>query len=128
MERLIYLDTHAVLWLYMGQLNFFPPHVCGLIDEKPFAISPVVTLELQYLHEIGRLKDSGEKTVHVLEKELGLKVAVQDFAKIVKESLKLSWTRDPFDRLIVAQAALTSSTLITRDEKILKHYSHALWR
>jgi len=39
----------------------------------------------------------------------------------------LSWTRDAFDRLIVAQAALDRAALVTRDRLILKHYPKALW-
>jgi len=39
----------------------------------------------------------------------------------------LSWTRDPFDRVITAQAATDGSSLITKDEIILHHYENAVW-
>jgi PIN domain nuclease of toxin-antitoxin system len=40
---------------------------------------------------------------------------------------RVQWTRDPFDRLIVAQALLHDAPLITKDEHIRRHYAGALW-
>lgn len=42
-------------------------------------------------------------------------------------ALKESWTRDPFDRLIVANAKAAGAPLITKDERIRKHYRRAIW-
>jgi PIN domain nuclease of toxin-antitoxin system len=41
----------------------------------------------------------------------------------------VSWTRDPFDRLIVAQARCTrrSIALITKDRLIRRHFKGAVW-
>ncbi|MEI9811179.1 MAG: hypothetical protein WDO18_00250 [Acidobacteriota bacterium] len=36
------------------------------------------------------------------------------------------WTRDPFDRMIVAQARLAKAHLITRDTIIQTHYPKAI--
>jgi PIN domain nuclease of toxin-antitoxin system len=37
---------------------------------------------------------------------------------VVTQAMPLSWTRDPFDRLIVATAILHRAPLVTRDERI----------
>jgi PIN domain nuclease of toxin-antitoxin system len=37
------------------------------------------------------------------------------------------WTRDPFDRLITAQAAVGSDVLITKDATITANYPRAVW-
>ena len=37
------------------------------------------------------------------------------------------WVRDPFDRLIVAQAIANEAPLVTKDEKIRRHYRRAVW-
>jgi PIN domain nuclease of toxin-antitoxin system len=42
-------------------------------------------------------------------------------------ALGQSWTRDPFDRIIVSQAALRNAPLVTRDQVIRDHYSQAVW-
>ena len=38
-----------------------------------------------------------------------------------------SWTRDPFDRMIVAQAALREAPLLTKDRVLHEHYDRAVW-
>lgn len=127
MERLIYLDTHVVVWLYAGELTLFPKQVVRILENEELLISPIVLLELQYLLEVEKIKAKPEKIFSELEEEIGLKICRQEFCKVVMESLKQSWTRDPFDRLIVAQARLAQAFLITKDQFILKNYSKALW-
>ena len=127
MERLIYLDTHVVVWLYTGELSLFPKNVLYLLEEKNLGVSPIVQLELQFLLEIGRIKVKPEIILRNLEETIGLKVCSQEFKRVVLEALKQTWTRDPFDRLIVAQANLSEAHLITKDETILQHYKRSIW-
>ncbi len=87
----------------------------------------MVILELQLLFEIGRAKAPAAKVVEVLSKEVGLSVCRLSFAQVIESALELTWTRDPFDRLIVAHASASNAPLITKDETILRHYKHALW-
>ena len=56
-------------------------------------------------------------------------VAVQNrpLEAIVEQARGLDWTRDVFDRLIVAQAALDGAALVTTDRAIRKHYPKAVW-
>jgi PIN domain nuclease of toxin-antitoxin system len=49
------------------------------------------------------------------------------FRTIVDQAIAEDWTRDPFDRLIVANAKAAGAVLVTRDERIRGHYSRALW-
>ena len=42
-------------------------------------------------------------------------------------SIQQDWTRDTFDRLIVAQAKTRDASLLTKDRTILEHYPHAVW-
>ena len=127
MEKLTYCDTHVLVWLYAGDLSLFPRSVVEYFDSKTLIISPAVILELEYLYEIGKIQAKGEKILKTLEKSLGLKSCPEEFGKVIHEALKQSWTRDPFDRLIVSQAAITKSPLLTKDALIHKHYPHALW-
>jgi PIN domain nuclease of toxin-antitoxin system len=44
------------------------------------------------------------------------------------EALSVSWTSDPFDRIIVGQAkANREAILITADTLIRQHYPAAVW-
>jgi hypothetical protein len=42
-------------------------------------------------------------------------------------ALHIRWTRDPFDRIICAQAACTGTRLLTKDTIIRSHFKKALW-
>ena len=58
MEAMIYLDTHAVIWLYAGEVERFPKKTRHRLERQVLVVSPVVLLEMQYLCEIGRLLDA----------------------------------------------------------------------
>jgi PIN domain nuclease of toxin-antitoxin system len=90
-------------------------------------LSPMVVLEIDFMREIGRVHESGERVFRGLSKRSGLAIADTPFAEVVSEASALSWTRDPFDRLIVAEAAVYGAPLLTKDPEIHDHYAHALW-
>ena len=124
---MVYLDTHLVLWLYAGSLDLISKEVLQALEENELYISPIVELELQYLKEIGKIKKFPSEIIETLHKEINLKVCTKDFQGIIRESLNLPWTRDPFDRIIVAHAALNHNKLLTKDDSIRAHYKQALW-
>lgn len=124
---MIYLDTHVAAWLYFGQAQELSRDAAAAIEGSDLLISPMVVLELGYLHELGRLAVTAEKIVQTLAGDIGLKVAQQPFEDIARQALHETWTRDPFDRLIVAQAKLGQSRLVSRDRLIRQHYRHAIW-
>ncbi|HWO71448.1 MAG TPA: hypothetical protein VNP94_11950 [Actinomycetota bacterium] len=45
----------------------------------------------------------------------------------VRAALSETWTRDPFDRLIVRHAAVEGSQLLTRHEISHAHHRRAVW-
>jgi|SRR6185436_14352060 len=127
MAPLIYLDTHVVAWLFAGRVDLFPTPARDLLDHNDLLISPAVVLELQYLHEIQRAAEPAHVVVDALGLEVGLKVCDLPFPAVIGVSLEQAWTRDPFDRILVAQAALRGAPLLTKDRSIRKHYPQAVW-
>jgi PIN domain nuclease of toxin-antitoxin system len=123
----LFLDSHVVIWLYRGEVQRFSRVAKDRIEKHALVISPAVKLELAYLHEIGRVNDPAEVIIEDLANRIGLELKSEDFVNISNRALGLSWTRDVFDRLIVAHAALEASTLVSKDQTIRKHYSHAVW-
>lgn len=124
-----YLDTHVVFWLYAGGAGapLTDRARRAVIDSADLRISPMVRLELQYLEEVGR---TGAKAATILDElgaVLGLRVCDAPFPAVVAAAESASWTRDPFDRLIVAQAALHGAALVTKDLKIHENYPQAIW-
>jgi PIN domain nuclease of toxin-antitoxin system len=123
----IRLDTHVVIWLYAGEPDRFSRHARALLDSEQLIISPMVQLELTFLHEIGRLRVGGGDIVGDLQDRLGLRHSDQPFSAVVHASAGLSWTRDPFDRLIVGDALAASTAILTKDDAILRHCQLAQW-
>jgi PIN domain nuclease of toxin-antitoxin system len=123
----IYLDTHVVAWLFAGRIDLFPAPVRSLLDTEDLLISPIVELELQYLYELERVLQPGAVVVDTLESEIGLNRCGLPFRQVVAASLHNDWTRDPFDRIIVAQAQTRRTPLLTKDDEIRDHYPDAVW-
>lgn len=124
---MIYLDTHVVVWLYQKIRNKFNSETLILIDTEELLISPMVELELEYLFEIDRINTRSQVILEYLKGRIGLKTCDKPFQGIIQKALSMKWTRDPFDRIITAQAAVDNSILITKDKQIKKHYPKALW-
>ena len=127
METLIHLDTHVVVWLYAGDRARLRP-VWKTLNKSDLAISPIVLLELQYLYEIGRVTEPAENVFLDLVERVGLRPSDAPFSSVVKQSLAQNWTRDPFDRLIVANAIVDNHPLLTLDEHIRAHFPMAIWK
>ena len=124
---MIYLDTHVVAWLYAGRSDLLSPKVRDMLRDNDILISPIIFLELQYLYEIECIGVEADKVVDDLKRSIGLQLCTQAFSSVVKKAALQSWTRDPFDRMIVAQAAIKNSPLVTRDKEIQNNYSLAVW-
>jgi PIN domain nuclease of toxin-antitoxin system len=95
-------------------------------SERP-CISPIVELELTYLYEIGRVTEPASAPLGALRRRIGLEIAGVSLEKLVQAAADLSWTRDPFDRLMAAHAILADSPLITADRTILDNLPLAVW-
>lgn len=125
---MIYLDTHVAAWLYAGNTALLSdPAADAIRHADELRISPMVQLELQYLYEIRRVSEPPAPVLDTLRGLIGLTECRADFPAIVRVAEQFSWTRDPFDRLIVAQANLNDAVLVTRDKSIREHYPRAIW-
>ena len=127
MENIIFIDTHVVVWLYSGKTELFSETALDELKKNDLYISPIVRLELRYLYEIGRINEIPKKIINTLNEEIGLKESDDSFVEIIDEAIKLNWTRDPFDRIIVAQAKIRGLPLLTKDQTILSNCELAFW-
>ena len=123
-----YLDTNALAWLSEGSLTGLSPKIDRLLEQADLLFSPMVLLELEYLYEIRRSKRPARDIQSKVEHELGVRLCHLPFATIASAALDEKWTRDPFDRLIVANAKANGfAWLISADETMRNHYPRAVW-
>ena len=124
---MIYLDTHVAVWLYQGELERFSRALLRHIETADLLVSPIVALELQYLFETGRILEEAAPIVEYLRKTIGLEICPLPFAEVVGMAVSQRWTRDPFDRVIAAQAMLRQTPLVTKDATMRENYANAMW-
>ena len=124
---MIFLDTHVVIWLYARLFNKLSPLATKLINDNDLYCCPMVKLELKYLYEIERLSEEPNLILNSLETEIGLRIRNVELGDLVDQAMQLNWTRDPFDRLIVAQSKSDEAFLLTKDETILRNFELARW-
>ena len=123
-----YLDTQVMVWLCQKQLEKLSQRAVAAIEDSELRISPMVLLELEYLHETKRIIPPPQALLHQLESQIGLQLCDHPFPAIVETALYETWTRDPFDRVIVAHARSNGyAPLVTSDAKIRANYPNAVW-
>jgi PIN domain nuclease of toxin-antitoxin system len=112
----VLLDTHFLIWLVLGsrRLAEFP-----WIDRyRPWGVSPVSFLEIQFLAEIGRLSIRNPEFMMAVMDDASFTVDDIPLVTVVRHALRVDWTRDPFDRLVVAHSSARRVALCTLDRRI----------
>jgi PIN domain nuclease of toxin-antitoxin system len=113
--QVILLDTNALIWLHRGH-----PRVSALADRAArLYASPATILEVQYLLEAGRIRlTRGAALDQVMHDD---RWVLDDPASVTwfEKAAEITFTRDPFDRLIVAHARLRRWRLATGDRGLL---------
>jgi PIN domain nuclease of toxin-antitoxin system len=123
-----YLDTGVAVWLSEKKVSSLSKDAKGVLRRANLLISPMVLIELELLYEIRRTVLRSREIQLKLEHELGVRVCGLSFPSIGEAALNEKWTRDPFDRIIVAHAKANGfAALISADERIAKHYSRTVW-
>ena len=123
----IAVDTHVVVWLYVRAGEGLPGTIAKRLGDETIRVSPPARLELAYLQEIGRLTVAPAEILQYLASRLDIGAEDLSAQALFDAAIPLTWTRDPFDRLICAHAALIGADLATKDTAIHEHFSRAVW-
>jgi len=122
-----YLDTHTAIRLAHGGARI-GREAARLIQRAGLLVSPIVLLEIGYMYEIGRVLLPAKDILRKLNHEIGVCLCDLSFADVASAALDERWTRDAFDRIIVAQAKVNGlAPLISADEHIARHYPRTVW-
>lgn len=113
---LILLDTNAVLFLTSRHRRARPlEEHAGRLYFTPFAL-----LEMRFLEEVGRGSFVATSPHEAAEKDPRWTVDNPPLDAVIARAMDLSWTRDPFDRLISAHALHRGWRLATSDALIIR--------
>ena len=110
------LDTHVVLWQLSGarSLGARAREMIGAATELTFSV--VSFAEIGVKAAVGKLDVPGDLRAHILETGVRVLGLSPDHGLAVA-TLPLHH-RDPFDRLLIAQARQDGLTLVTADTRI----------
>jgi PIN domain nuclease of toxin-antitoxin system len=118
--RQLLLDTHVVLW-WLADDPTLSDELKATIDEEVDVYVSVATVwEVAIKQQLGKITAPSDLPERIRDSELPNLAITSDHA-IAAGRLPLIH-RDPFDRLLVAQARSEGLTLVTRD-KVLRAYA-----
>jgi len=110
------LDTQAYLWWRIAPDKLTSHTRQAIEDAGDVAVSAVSGLEIAIKQSVGKLADEPALLDDPTEHDLG-SVPVT-WAHVQELRLLPLLHRDPFDRLLVAQARVERRTLVTSDPKV----------
>jgi PIN domain nuclease of toxin-antitoxin system len=121
------LDTHALIWFLIDH-NRIPARLLTiLIDPARIVhVSAAAVWEATIKSGLGKLwlpLDELEAAVH----KAGFKILPVTIAHALEVRHLPPLHRDPFDRLLIAQARHEQMTLVTRDAAIRRYQVDTLW-
>ncbi|GAA4194723.1 type II toxin-antitoxin system VapC family toxin [Microbispora amethystogenes] len=118
------LDTHVVLW-WLSDDPTLTDEIKQMIDQEPEVfVSPATLWEVAIKQSIGKLvapRDLVERIRDSEFRELPIR-----FGHAIEAGMLPLLHRDPFDRLLIAQARREDLSLVTRDGQIAKYDVHVL--
>lgn len=113
------LDTHVVLW-WLTDDPTLSDETKALIDDEPDAhISPATIWEVTIKQAVGKLKVPADLPERIRDsnfQELPIR-----FSHAIEAGRLPLLHRDPFDRMLVAQARCDDLTLVSRNPNIQKY-------
>ena len=126
---MVIIDTHVLIWM-LYERDRLSPGALRALSSNDVCVSIVSLWEMSIKKAKGMI-DFDHTIPQIADKcrEMGvdiLRVTPEHCQRI--QTLPL-YHKDPFDRMIVAQAAVEGMTLVTRDEKIWNGYPNVdkLW-
>ncbi|MBJ7328258.1 MAG: type II toxin-antitoxin system VapC family toxin [Solirubrobacteraceae bacterium] len=121
------LDTNVVVWLLLGDRDAVSPAARDALDDEgnTLSVSAASVWEIAIKRSLGKLE---------IEDRWPSALAALDVDHVPVTALHaqhvegLPWHhRDPFDRLLVAQAIVESHTLVTADRQLAAYDVPVIW-
>jgi PIN domain nuclease of toxin-antitoxin system len=119
------LDTHAAVWWLSGDERFGAKAVERIEQAGEVLLSAAVVWEVAIKRSLGKLEAPGGFAATLLGAGARPLPVTLDHAAAVE---RLPWHhRDPFDRLLVAQAGIERAALVTGDAALEPYGVPIVW-
>ena len=121
------LDTHTLLWYFQNDENL-TQKVREIIDREECYVSLISIWEIAIKQSIGKLKYSKSirEIVELISKAGFNLINFSDEECDVIKQLPF-YHKDPFDRMLIAQAKLKELVILSKDEFIPKYPVDVVW-
>jgi PIN domain nuclease of toxin-antitoxin system len=126
LKRLL-LDTHVAVWLLLGQRARVSADAVDALEnpENEVALSAASVWEIAIKRSLGKVTLPDGWTAALQRLRFDPMPVTAIHAAAVE---RLPWHhRDPFDRLLVAQASVEDCALVTSDHRLCKYEIEILW-
>lgn len=127
--RLLF-DTHAFIWWAEEPTKLSPQVFAACKDRSNQLLLSIASIwEIQIKHQLGKLnlKLSLFNLIQEQQQRNNIEILLVDLPHILElEQLPLHH-RDPFDRLLIAQARIEGMTLLSNDSTIAQYAVQRLW-
>jgi PIN domain nuclease of toxin-antitoxin system len=123
------LDTHTFIWT-ASEPEKLPKTVAEIISDENNSIfcSVISILEIQIKVQIGKmtLRSPIEELIKE-QQENNIQLLSVQLPHVLKVGELPLHHRDPFDRLLIAQAMVEGYTLLSKDENFKAYSANILW-
>ncbi len=128
MDNLL-LDTHAALWWWteLPKLTAAAQH--AIESARSISVSAISALEITIKYRVGKLDVIGDPALSyrpLMDRNRFTALAVDD-GDALRAGLLPGSYKDPFDRVIAAQALNRGLTVVTRDAAFAAFGCKVLW-
>jgi PIN domain nuclease of toxin-antitoxin system len=113
------LDTHVALWGITADPSLGHELLDRLRHDPDIFLSPVSLWEITIKQAAGKLAGPADLAERV--RDMGFRELAITHAHAVAAGRLPAHHRDPFDRMLVAQATVEGLTLVTRDPEIQRY-------
>ncbi len=124
------LDTHAFLWINedSGRLSQKVKDLCSSVEHE-FYLSMASPWEMQIKNQLGKLSLAMpiEELVNKNRQENNMELLAIDLAHISYLEQLPAHHKDPFDRIIIAQAIIEGLTIVTVDQVFSDYSVPIIW-
>lgn len=124
------LDTHTFIWWANEPEKLSEKAVAACQDNSNSLILSVVSAwEMQIKMQLGKLKISRpmEELIRTQQQANALQILPVELAHVLDLNNLPSHHKDPFDRLLIAQANIEGATLVSVDPAFSSYGVQLLW-